>query len=352
MLDLERLAAILADHPRYASLPLQPLPDKGLAHDHVRLAGSGLLLRLPKQSQLGLAAADNLAYQAACFERVAASGHGPGLDGILAPRPGLPLGGLAVEEIAGRPARLPDDLPALAEAMAAVHALPLPAPADRPPLADHPDAVAGALREIRFQAAYLEQVPELAPATVRLLREELSWAEGFATGLAGRQQPQALVLTDTHPGNFLVRVDGRAVIVDLEKALYGTPAIDLAHATVHTSTTWDLESRAELTTGEIAGFYRHYLEAVGAARAAALRPWLLPLRRILALRALTWCVLWSAEHRREIRDPTETDGGRDWSAAKSEAALVRHVAGRVAEYLRPDTVERMRAESEALAALL
>lgn len=37
------------------------------------VAGHGVLLRVPKQSQLGLSAASNLTYQAACFERA-----GPG----------------------------------------------------------------------------------------------------------------------------------------------------------------------------------------------------------------------------------------------------------------------------------
>src|SRR5690606_29626754 len=66
----------------WSEAPLEPLPDLGLAHAHVRLAGSGVLARIPKQSQMGLAAADNLAYQAACFERAAASGHAPRLHGV------------------------------------------------------------------------------------------------------------------------------------------------------------------------------------------------------------------------------------------------------------------------------
>lgn len=349
MLDLDRLAEALAGDARYGGRPLAPLTDKGLAHDHVRLVGSGLLLRVPKQSQFGYAAAENLAYQAACFERVATSGHGPRLDGVVAPRPGLPLGALAVEEIVGRPARLPDDLPALADAMAAVHGPPLPPPAGRPPLEDHRDPVAGALAEIRAQAAYLERAPDLHPDSACLLRAELAWAEAFAAGSAGRDQPRSLVLTDTHPGNFLLRADGRAVIVDLEKALYGAPGIDLAHATVHTSTTWDIETRAELTVGQVAAFYGRYLEAVGPGRAAALRPWLLPLRRLLALRALTWCLLWSVEHRRELEG---TGNGSGWDAGRSEAALVAHVAERVAGYLRPETIGAMTAEVEALDGLV
>ena len=49
------------------------------------------------------------------------------------------------------------------------------------------------------------------------------------------------MLTDTHPGNFLIDEtrdgEAKAVIVDLEKALYGSPGIDLAYATVYSSTT-------------------------------------------------------------------------------------------------------------------
>ena len=35
---------------------LQRLPDKGLAHDHVRIVGSDWLARIPKQSQMQLSA--------------------------------------------------------------------------------------------------------------------------------------------------------------------------------------------------------------------------------------------------------------------------------------------------------
>ncbi|MEO7939049.1 MAG: hypothetical protein ABIR55_10525 [Burkholderiaceae bacterium] len=66
--DLTVLAAALEGHDlSQAAAKLEPLPDKGLAYDHVRLAGMGLLARIPKQSQLGLDAVANLKYQAAWF---------------------------------------------------------------------------------------------------------------------------------------------------------------------------------------------------------------------------------------------------------------------------------------------
>lgn len=332
----------LADHS------LAKLTDKGLAHDHLRLVGSGLLLRIPKQSQRGYAPADNLRYQAACFARVSESGHGPKLAGMLAPRDGLPFGALVVEEIAGRPVKLPEELPALAACMAQVHALSLPAPEARPPLEDHRDPVAGLLTEIEEQARFIPDAG-LAAESRQEIEAELAWARDFAAGLGESSQPVTLVLTDSHPGNFLIDAQGKATIVDLEKALYGSPGVDLAHSTVHSSTTWDLDVYAELSLQEVAGFYRDYLgsveEAGAAGLAARLRPWLIPMRRLLFLRAITWCVMWSVQHRGQAKSAEALEaGGSDWSASKSEAALIAHVAGRVAEYLRPDIIARMRGE--------
>lgn len=346
MLNLDDLRAALSespDHRRLATGALRPLKAQGLAHDHVALGESGVLARVPKQSQFGYAAADNLAYQAACFERVSASGHGPMLHGVLPPSERLSMGALLVEQIDGRPLRLPEDLPATAEAMAAVHSLPLPPEARRPPLENHGDPVAGALAEIEGQAAFIPEAG-LEPESREEIERELAWARDFAASLAGAQ-PITLVLTDTHPGNFLVRPDGRAVIVDLEKALYGSPGTDLAHHTVYSSTTWDTEVCAELSGAEVAAFYRRYLDDAEPALAEALRPWLLPMRRITWLRAITWCVKWSVAHRRERLDAKQAaESTEDWSAENTDPALIAHVADRVATYLSPEILRRMTGE--------
>ncbi|MEZ5581905.1 MAG: hypothetical protein R3F37_03190 [Candidatus Competibacteraceae bacterium] len=90
-----------------ADLELEPMPTTGLAHDHVRIKGSGWLLRIPKQSQLGLDAVANLRYQAACFRRAVPSGHTPQLHAVLEPGVDLPMGALLVDEIPGPVIRLP-----------------------------------------------------------------------------------------------------------------------------------------------------------------------------------------------------------------------------------------------------
>ena len=152
LIDALRQALVSAHRPE-ATAELQPLADSGLAHWHLRLVGSGLLARIPKQSQLGLDAAAHLAYEAACFERAAASGHTPGLVAVLPPSAALPRGALLVHEVDGRPLRLPQDLPALVQALAALHALPLPAAPARAPLRDPADALADLAHEVDTQAA-------------------------------------------------------------------------------------------------------------------------------------------------------------------------------------------------------
>ena len=351
MADLSVLHTELTRLPGFAEVApadLVPLQDKGLAHDHVRVAGRGLLLRVPKQSQFGLSAEVNLRYQAACFARASRSGQAPQLHALLPPTADLPMGALLVEEIAGRPPRLPQDLPALAACMARVHSLPVPPPGDRPPLEDHRDPVAGAMDEIEAQARFLDGAGLAARARAEI-EDELARARGFRAEVAGRPQPITLVLTDTHPGNFLIEEtpggETRAVIVDLEKALYGSPGIDLAHATVYSSTTWDLEVYAELSPAEVAAFYRHYLEIAAPELAAALRPWLVPLRRLLFLRAITWCAKWRVLHQRErAAGKHAAESAEDWSAENTDPATVAHVAGRVDDYLSAETLARMRGE--------
>jgi len=334
--DLPVLHAALTRLPAFrdvASEALRPLPVKGVAHDHVRVAGRGVVLRVPRLSQFGLPAAENLRYQAACFERAGPSGRTPRLYAVIEPYPGLTFGALVVQDIEGRPPRLPGELGALAEALARVHALPVP-PADRrPPLLSHDDAIGGTWAVIRDNARYIALA---APpdATRRHLEAELAWAEGYAADVRGRPTPLRLVVTDTHPGNFLVRADGRAYAVDLEKVLYGSPAIDLAHATLYTSTRWDPEVDARLGTGEVAGFYRAWIDASEPALVGAIRPWLVPARRLTWLRSTMFFLKWQVESAR----------GGDWSAERLGPVLAAHIRAHVADCLDPETVAAIRGE--------
>ena len=340
---MRALGAALAEAGIDAGTPAL-MPDTGLAHDHIRLGGTGRIARLPKQSQMQLGAAENLAYQAACFERASRSGHAPRLHAVLPPSDHLPRGGLVVEEIAGRTARLPEDLPAIMAALAAIHALPVPAPAARPPLLDPADPLAGLLEEIGAQAEYLHAAD---PATRAILERHLKALRDLATAEA--RPARRLISFDAHPGNFLVTPAGCAVLVDLEKARYSAPPLDLAHATLYTSTTWDLASHAVLTPDQVARACTDWLGHLPEAERAALRPWILPMRRAMWLWSMTWCAKWRVLSGAEAKADT---GGEDWAAAHSEAALVAHVKGRVDHYLDPETAARLDTEFGLLADLV
>lgn len=322
---------------------LVPLPTTGLAHDHYRIGDSDRLLRVPKQSQLALAARENLAYQAACFARAAGSGHTPRLHGLIEPGGRWPLGALVVDQIKGRPPRLPDDLPAIADALAAIHRLPVPGPADRPPLMDQEQRPLRAmLDEVLRQGLHLEAAA-LEPAALGLIETEIAGIRELVD--QGKRPPVRLISFDAHPGNFLIESDGKAVLVDLEKGRYGAPGFDLAHATLYTSTTWDLSTYAELEVPEVAAFYAAWLAAVPADLAAASRPWLLPTRRLMWLWSVTWCAKWRVQSAQARKDAeASATSAEDWSADLSEAALVAHVRNRVDHYLSPTIIGRIRGE--------
>ncbi|MEP4379919.1 MAG: aminoglycoside phosphotransferase family protein [Alphaproteobacteria bacterium] len=318
--------------PGVSTGDLSVLSTKGVSHDHWRVTGTGQVLRIPRMNQWGLRAEDALAYQAAAFDRAAASGHTPHCIAVIAPDTppdaALPRGALLVDEIAGRVPHLPHDLPAIAEALAAIHSLPVPPDGAREPLEIHRNPVSSTLQKIEEQAAFLgaADLPAEAEAGIR---QELEWVRDFA----GRGEPDfapCLVCTDAHPGNFLIDDGGKAWFVDLEKALYGAVPIDLAHVTLMTSTGWDPDIHGDLSTGDVAAFYTHYLDLVGPERAAELRPWLLSLRRMTWLRTITWFVRWKAEW---------SDTGH---AAMRDARMAAHIKAHVERCFDPEIVAATR----------
>ncbi|WP_439519918.1 phosphotransferase [Hydrogenophaga sp.] len=331
--------ALRAARHSAADSALEHLRDKGLAHDHVRIVGSGLLARVPKQSQMDLGAHDNLAYQRACFERAAASAHTPALRGWLMPSFHLPRGALLVDEIRGRPAQLPTDLDAIATALAALHALPLPG--EPAPLRHAHDPLRDLCDEIATQMAHL---PAASVPTSVEDGIQSEWRSVLQRLDSPERPPRCLVAFDAHPGNFMVQADARAMLVDLEKCRYAYPGLDLAHATLYTSTTWDLDTQAELAVDQVARFYGTWARAAGPVASAALA-WHLPLRRAMWLWSVSWCAKWRAS---SGAAPRHRPDGEDWSSGHSEAALVAHVQERVDHYLSPAAVSRVRDEFAAL----
>jgi hypothetical protein len=200
----------------------------------------------------------------------------------------------------------------------------------------------GLLDEIRLQAGFI--APAKLEERARHAIEE-ALADFTAVCAGGDRPPIRLIAFDGHPGNFVVRADGRAVLVDLEKCRYSHAGLDLAHATLYTSTTWDAQAQAVLSLSEVEQAYAWWEAQVGTANAAAARPWHVPLRRAMWLWSVTWCAKWRVISGAE---QAATPDGEDWSAARSDPALVAHVRGRVDHYLSAPVVARVLAEFDAL----
>ena len=326
-------------------IDLAPLADKGLAHWHVRLTGTGLLARIPKQSQMNLEAVDNLAYEAACFERTAVSGHVPRLARVIEPSPGLPWGALLVEEINGCPASQPAHIAPIMQALAAIHTLPVPALEHRSPLLNESNPMLGLLALVRAQAAYLDH-PALSEPSRRVITTRLEALVRTLPHLGDKLEPR-LISFDAHPGNFLITATGKAVLVDLEKLRYSYPPLDLAHATLYTSTTWDVDASFELATPQVAQAYEVWRAAAGPMAEPYLAA-LVPLRELMWLWSVTWCAKWLTESGK-----AKTPGalGEDWSQAHSDHALIDHVRARVNDYLSIGCINRVQQECHELARL-
>jgi Phosphotransferase enzyme family len=338
--------ALMQQWPDMAQVSMAPLKAKGLAHDHVRLLGTGWLARIPKQSQMQLGALENLRYQQACFKRASFAGYAPRFMRLLLPCASLPRGALIVQEIEGRNAQLPQDLPLMARSMAAMHRTALPASTQRAPLQDSADPLQAMWNEIHAQANYLPQA-DLAPTVAAQIHREM---DRFRELCEAPNRPlKRLIAFDGHPGNFVIQQEAnaqqKAYLVDLEKCRYSYPSFDLAHATLYTSTTWDVDSHTVLSPSEVLAAYSAWGSQVDEALAVDAQAWHIPLRRAMWLWSITWCAKWRVASRAAV---AHAQDGEDWSAQNLDAALASHVRERVDHYLSSTSVEWVLAEFETL----
>jgi aminoglycoside phosphotransferase (APT) family kinase protein len=311
------------------------LPATGTAHGHVRLA-DGRLARVAYAHEGDASATGRLHAQAAAFRHLEPAGRTPRLHDVVDPRPGLPGGALIVDFIDGRAPRLPDELGLMVDTLARIHALPLP-PASSPiPRQSNPflETLEGVeLNAMRFLD---KAVPDLQARAE--IADELRAMRMIAPALGRKVQPLTVALADTHPGNFIVDRAGIAWFVDLEKVHVGSPAIDLAHATLPTSTLWHPDVGKRLTGEEVRGFHEAYFVRIGATAAAALQPWLLPMRRLTWLRTTLFMARW----RVETRAPRDPSNSSQWSDAGLDPRMKAHIDARIDECFSPSVIREIR----------
>ncbi len=95
---------------------------------------------------------------------------------------------------------------------------------------------------------------------------------------------------------------------------------------------WDPDWAARLAPAGVGDFYAAYFRGMPPALAAAMKPWVRPLRRLGWLRTLTWCVRWRVLSKRE--------GG--WSKARLAPDHAAHIERTVEDYVDPDTIAAIR----------
>lgn len=199
------------------------------------------------------------------------------------------------------------------------------------------------LAEIDDQLRFIDRYRLAPEARGKLLALRAELDRDAKAEIVERGLPRYPIANDTHPGNYRIVLasDGGlgAILVDLEKAAFGNPGIDLAHASAYTSTTWEPQGAAALNLEQVTTFYRAYLAALPSVMADQLRPWLLVTRRLLYMRALSWCLMWLSE----LENP---DSG--WSQQRSDSAIVGHFQARARHFLQPETLEAIRSELAGL----
>ncbi|MBS0520142.1 MAG: aminoglycoside phosphotransferase family protein [Proteobacteria bacterium] len=313
------------------------MPATGTAHGHVRLRG-GLLARIAYAHEGDPSASARLYRQAEAFRHLAPAARTPRLQAVIEPRPGLPGGALIVDFVDGRAPRLPQELGAMADTLATIHGLPLPAAGSAIPRQANP--FLETLEVIEQNAMrFLDKAVRDSGARAEIA-EELRIMRGMALAFARRPQPLTMALADTHPGNFLVDGAGLAWFVDLEKVHVGSPAIDLAHATLPTSTLWHPEVGAELSPDDVRRFHDVYLERIGGKAAGMLAPWLMPMRRLTWLRTTLFMARWRVETR-VLRDPANPG---QWSDAGLDPMMRQHIDARIDQCFQRETIRRIRSE--------
>lgn len=300
---------------------LRRLPLKSVAHDHIRLIGTGLIARIPRDVPPDKTPLAALTYQATCFEYAQNSLHTPYLHEILPPSEILPLGALLVSDIRGRPPHSPQDFSAIAITLSVLHTLPIPSESS---LITQNNPLHIVLTLLKQRWPDIQKLPK---ETISVLKEEIKQTKDLFSHLSHRSWlPICFVGTDTHPGNFLIDVNGKAWFTDLEKAAFGLPTIDLAHSTLYTSTFWAI--KYVLSQKETDTFYRIWLDHVPCSLRKAAIPWVTASRRLTWLRTLSWMAHWR-------NNP---------SVKLLPRNLQKHIATCLKDFFLPATMNKIRQE--------
>lgn len=241
----------------------------------------------------------------------------------------LPYGLIVESYLPGRPLDYRLDLIGAAQSVAAYHNLPVAehAPLFRPQalLQAIYDESLGFIKRFRDAPGRLHELVPLfeqafAKAKERLSDEAIFWHGNRPT----------YVNYDLNPYNFIVHApegeQGKVWVIDWEKARISTPAQDLAHFLVITTTLWKQSRAYLLSDDEEERFLASYAAARDSVDEPLLRQQVALMKFFIYLRALSWCAMAWVEYQQPGRAIRNAD-----TFAKIEEYLHEDVLRRVYE---------------------
>lgn len=292
--ELAKQLAKIPDFKGVGAGDLRLMKGKGLTHFHVAIGDSDYILRIPRTNQLDMQQNAYLQLQKACYDATAQSGHAPNCLALIDATPELPNGAMVISKIDGRKARLPGDMPAIARALAQIHAI-KPGDDTAPLLkAEFPMQSQQVLLDAVFLDAH-KRAP-ISDAAKSLIEDELTVLRSYLDERKSAQDlPLRLINGDGHPANYLMDAQNKAWSVDLEFSTYDTPLIDLADASLPITTQLDPDMTRVASPQERDNFKQVWKDEIAKTDPALLKDFdthMQMAERLVTMRTVLWLCDW------------------------------------------------------------
>lgn len=260
--------------------------------------GISYVARLVTGSQMDLSIQEQAHYEYHALGLIEASGVTPAPHLVYTEPSGLPYPIILEDYLPGRPLSYATDLSAAGRCVAAIHILGVP---DGHDLQTHPDPSPAVLDEsAELVEPYLEWDGS-SEDSKEALRAAFDRIRGYRE-IEGLFKPEdlAIVNYDLNTHNFVVE-DGRARLLDWEKARIAPRTEDVAHFLLPTTTLWRDETAARLTPEQEQEFLDVYVEQAGIEDRGRFETQLTAVKLMISLRAVSWCAWALQAHERGER---------------------------------------------------
>jgi aminoglycoside phosphotransferase (APT) family kinase protein len=248
-----------------------------------------VVIRCVTGSQIGLSLSEQVLYESRALRALEGSGRTPACLAVQPEPAGIPFPFLIETYLPGRPLDYGIDLTAAAQCVAAIHDMPVSPGHGLQVHADPFTSISGESRQwagpyLAWSGASRESRSALARAFAIVEDDQTRAARVFT------EPDLAFVNYDLNTHNFIVAPDGGFVsLVDWEKARVAPAVQDIAHFLIPTTTLWRASSATRLTDEQESRFTATYLAARQRVDPQAFAAQLAMMRRLIALRAVSWC---------------------------------------------------------------